>query len=135
MIQKANMDKEYWTYALNYAFYFGAKECQPSVNNVSSNQDHHTVLVGDEVSFNAKKEPSQTVPKLPSSIQEASKHPQWKEAMKAEFDSLRGNQVWTLEELPKGTKPLTGKGHFVKKHNEDANFKKCNTRFAAKGFR
>ena len=87
-------------------FYFGTKEGQPSVNNIPSNQDHDTDVAGDEVSFNAKKEPSQI--KLPCSVQEALKDPQWKEAMKTEFDSFCSNQVWTLEELPKGTKPLRG---------------------------
>ena len=111
--------------------YFGTDEGQPSVNNVPSNQDHDTVVVGDEVSFNAHKEPSQT--KLPSSVQEALKDPQWKEAMKAEFDSLCSNQVWTLKELPEGTKPLKRKWHFDMKHNEDGTFNKCKARFVAKG--
>ena len=96
-------------------FYFGTKEGQANVNNIPSDQVHDTVVVGDEVSFNAKKEPSQTVTKLPSSVQEALEDTQWKEAMKAEFDSLCSNKVWTLEQLPKGTKPLKGKWHFTMK--------------------
>ena len=82
-------------------FYFGTKEGQPIVNNIPSNQVHDTVVVGDEVSFNAKKEPSQTVTKLPSSVQEALEDPQWKEAMKAEFDSLCSNKVSTSDLLRK----------------------------------
>ena len=62
-------------------FYFRTKEGEPNVKNIPSNQVHDTVIVGDEVSFNATKEPSQTVTKLSSSVQEALKDPQWKEAM------------------------------------------------------
>ena len=65
----------------------------PSVNDVPSNQNHDTVLVGDEVSFNARREPSQAVTKLSSSVQEALKDPQWKDAVKAEFVSVCSNQV------------------------------------------
>ena len=119
---------------LDGEFYFGTKKSEPNVNNIPSNQDHDTVVVGDEVSFNVKKEPSQTVTKVPSSVQEALKDPQWKEARKAEFDSLCSNKVWTLEQLPKGTKPLKEKWHFTMKHNEDGSFEKCKTRFVAKGF-
>ena len=73
--------------------YFRTKKGQPSVSNIPSNQDHDSVVASDEVSFNARKEPSQI--KLPSSVQEASSDPQWKEAMKAEFNSLCRNKVWT----------------------------------------
>ena len=66
-------------------FYFRTKEGQSSVNNIPSNRVHDTVVAGGEVSFNAKKEPSRI--RLPSSVQEALRDPQWKEAMKAEFDS------------------------------------------------
>ena len=61
-------------------FYFRTKKCQPSVSNILPNQDHYTVVAGGEVSFNAKKEPSQI--KLPSSVQEALSDRQWNEAMK-----------------------------------------------------
>ena len=54
--------------------------------------------------------------------------------MKAEFDSLYSNKVWTLEQLPKRTQPLKGKWHFTMKHNEDGSFKKCKAGFVAKGF-
>ena len=89
-------------------FYFRSKQGYPSASNIPSNQGH--VVVGDEVSFSAKKEPSQTVTKLPSSVQEALKDPQRKQAMKTDFDSFCSNQVWTLEKLPKGTKPLKENG-------------------------
>ena len=71
--------------------------------------------------------------KLPSSVQDALSDSQWKEAMKAEFDSSCSNKVWTLEELSKGTKPLKGKWHFDMKHIEDGSFKKRKARFVAKG--
>ena len=65
-------------------FYFITKKIQPSVSNIPSNRYHDTVVevVGGEVSFNEKKEPSQI--KLPSSVQEPLVDPQWKEAMKTE---------------------------------------------------
>ena len=188
MIHRANMDKNYWTYALNYKvysfvekqfrgkiderakvylgfaensetyivgvvengatkkietrsvsfnedeFYFGAKEGQPNVNNIPFSRVHDTLVVGDDVSFNAKNEPSLTVTKVPSSVQEAVEDPQWKEAIKGEFDSLCSNKVWTLEQLPKGPKPLKRKWHFTMKHNENGSFKKCRARFVAKSF-
>ena len=97
---------------------------------IPSNQDHDTVVAGGEVSFNARRNQV----RISYQVQEALSDPQWKEAMKAEFDSLCSNKVWTLEELPKGTKPLKGKWHFAMKHNEDGSFKKCKARFVAKGF-
>ena len=73
--------------------------------------------------------------KFPKSVQEALSDPQGKETMKVEFDfSCCSNKVWTIEELPKGTKPLQGKWHFGMKHNEDGSFKKRNARFVAKVF-
>ena len=54
--------------------------------------------------------------------------------MKAECNSLFSTKVWTLEERPKGMKPLKGKWHFAMKHNEDRSFKKCKARFVAKAF-
>ena len=79
------------------------------MNNIPSSQVHDTVVLVDEVSFNARNEPSQTVTEVPSSVQEALEDPLWKEAIKADFDSLCSNKFWTLEKLPKETKPLQEK--------------------------
>ena len=54
--------------------------------------------------------------------------------MKAEFDSLCSNKVWTLEQPAEGTTSLKGKWHFTMKHKEDGSFKKSKAQFVPKSF-
>ncbi|KAG8502689.1 hypothetical protein CXB51_000482 [Gossypium anomalum] len=58
----------------------------------------------------------------------------WKEAINDEMDSIMGNQIWILIDLPPGSKPIGYKWIFKKKMKVDGTIQKFKARFVAKGF-
>ena len=71
---------------------------------------------------------------VPTNIQEALHDPNWKAAMKAEFDSLVNNKVLDVVPKPAIRKIISGKGHFVVKHGADGEILKYKERYVAKLF-
>jgi hypothetical protein len=73
----------------------------------------------------------------PTSYEEAMRSPhsfKWREAMEDEMRSMSANQVWKLEEIPKGAKTVGYK--WVYKINRDSkeNIDRFKVRLVAKGF-
>ncbi|KFD60116.1 hypothetical protein M514_27697 [Trichuris suis] len=54
--------------------------------------------------------------------------------MKEEMESLREHNVWTMEELPKGVKPIKCKWVFQKKTNALGEVVRYKARLVAKGY-
>jgi hypothetical protein len=42
----------------------------------------------------------------PSSVDDALRHRQWKQAMVEELESIEENRTWSLVDLPKGQRPI-----------------------------
>ena len=59
---------------------------------------------------------------------------EWHKAMKSEMESMYENQVWNLEELPEGVKPIGCKWIFKRKTDADGNITIHKARLVAKGF-
>lgn len=77
------------------------------------------------------------VENLPDSIAELKKRadwPKWQAAIQDEMDSLRRNQTWTLEKLPKGRVPISCKWVFRVKPGEGGNPDRYKARLVARGF-
>jgi hypothetical protein len=47
-----------------------------------------------------------TISNGPSSVEEALRQKQWKQAMLEELDSIEENKTWSLVHLPKGHMPI-----------------------------
>lgn len=72
----------------------------------------------------------------PESIAEAKKRddwPNWKKAIDSEYSSLVKNNTWTLCDLPKGRRAITGKWVFKLKHKANGDIDKYKARFVARG--
>lgn len=72
----------------------------------------------------------------PESIEEAKQRDdwhEWKKAIDSEYDSLMKNNTWTLCDLPKGRKAITGKWVFKLKHKANGEIDKYKARFVARG--
>lgn len=72
----------------------------------------------------------------PESIDDAKQRddwPNWKEAIDSEYDSLIKNNTWTLCDLPKERKAITGKWMFKLKHKSNGDIDKYRARFVARG--
>uniref|UniRef100_A0A5S6QF81 Reverse transcriptase Ty1/copia-type domain-containing protein n=1 Tax=Trichuris muris TaxID=70415 RepID=A0A5S6QF81_TRIMR len=59
---------------------------------------------------------------------------EWLKTMEAEMESLRDHNVWTLDWLPKGTKPIKCKCIFQRKTNAAGEVVRFKARLVAKGF-
>jgi hypothetical protein len=73
----------------------------------------------------------------PTSFEEAmrSEHSsKWLEAMEDELRSMRTNQVWDLEEIPKGAKTVGCKWVYKIKYDSRGNIDKFKARLVAKGY-
>lgn len=70
----------------------------------------------------------------PTTFDEAAGHQVWREAMKAEIESIEKNETWELSTIPKGTKTIGGKWVFKTKYNEDGEVDKFKARLVAKGY-
>jgi hypothetical protein len=58
----------------------------------------------------------------------------WHEAMEDEMRSMSANQVWKLEEIPKGAKTIVCKWVYKIKHDSKENIDRFKVRLMAKGF-
>ena len=73
----------------------------------------------------------------PTSYEEAMRSvhsSQWLEAMKDEMKSMSLNDVWDLEEIPKGAKTVGCKWVYKTKYDSRGNIEKFKARLVAKGF-
>jgi hypothetical protein len=73
----------------------------------------------------------------PTSYEEAMKSPhssKWVEAMEDEMKSMSFNNVWYLEEIPKGAKIVGCKWVYKTKYDSNGNVEKYKARLVAKGF-
>lgn len=70
----------------------------------------------------------------PSSVKQALAHPDWLEAIKAEYTALMNNNTWTLVELPPHRQAIGCKWVFRIKENLDGTINKYKARLVAKGF-
>jgi hypothetical protein len=73
----------------------------------------------------------------PASYEEAMRSPhssKWREAMKDEMRSMSANQVWKLEEIPKGAKIVGCKWVYKIKCDSKGNIDRFKVRLMAKGF-
>ncbi|GJU04879.1 retrovirus-related pol polyprotein from transposon TNT 1-94 [Tanacetum coccineum] len=70
----------------------------------------------------------------PLTFEEAVKNRKWRDAMKAEIDSIEKNKTWELTILPAGTKPIGVKWVFKTKLNEKGEVEKHKARLVAKGY-
>ncbi|GLI65657.1 hypothetical protein VaNZ11_009257 [Volvox africanus] len=78
-----------------------------------------------------------TQPEVPRTYDEAmasSASQMWKQAMDEEVACLRANQVWTLEELPKGVRSLPVKWVFTIKRDANGKIVRYKAHLVAKGF-
>jgi hypothetical protein len=69
-----------------------------------------------------------------TSLEEATSHDEWKEAMHKEYDALIKNRTWKLVDPPFGTKPIGCKWLFKNKYRSDGSLEKHKARLVAKGF-
>ncbi len=73
----------------------------------------------------------------PTSYEEAmrsARSSKWLEDMKDEMKSMKLNDVWDLEEIPKGAKTLGCKWVYKTKYDSRGNIEKFKARLVAKGF-
>src|SRR4051812_48764381 len=73
----------------------------------------------------------------PTSYEEAMRSPrssQWQEAMEEEMKSMSSNDVWDLENIPKGAKTVGCKWVYKTKYDSNGNIEKYKARLVAKGF-
>jgi hypothetical protein len=73
----------------------------------------------------------------PTSYEEAMGSPnssKWLEAMEDEMRSMSSNDVWDLEEIPKGAKIVGYKWVYKTKNDSNGNIEKYKARLVAKGF-
>jgi hypothetical protein len=59
----------------------------------------------------------------------------WLGAMESEIESMHGNQVWNLDDLIDGVRPISCKWGFKKKTNNNGNVHIYKTRLVVKGFK
>jgi hypothetical protein len=73
----------------------------------------------------------------PTSYEEVMRSPhssKWREAMEDEMRSMSANQVWKLEDIPKGVKIVGCKWVYKIKRDSKENIDRFKARFVAKGF-
>lgn len=73
----------------------------------------------------------------PQSLEEAKQRDdwhEWRKAIKGEYSSLLKSDTWTLCELPKNRKAISGKWIFKLKRKSNGDIDKYKARFVAKGF-
>jgi hypothetical protein len=70
----------------------------------------------------------------PKNVDEALQDPDWVNAMHKEWNNFTHNQVWTLEEHPKGARVIGTKWVFRNKQDDQGIVVKNKARLVAKGF-
>ena len=74
----------------------------------------------------------------PKTFEEAVNAPdaeRWRQAMDEEIESLHANGTWTVEDLPKGVRPIPVKWVFKIKRDANGNVERYKARLVAKGFK
>ncbi|KAM0001536.1 putative RNA-directed DNA polymerase [Helianthus debilis subsp. tardiflorus] len=70
----------------------------------------------------------------PTTVEQALKSKNWKEAMKSEMDALRKNDTWEKCIIPEDKKPVGCRWVFTIKHNPDGTIERYKARLVAKGY-
>jgi hypothetical protein len=70
----------------------------------------------------------------PKNVDEALQDPDWVNAMHEELNNFTRNQVWTLEERPKGARVIGTKQVFRNKQDDQGIVVRNKARLVAKGF-
>ena len=70
----------------------------------------------------------------PSSVQEALRSHEWKQAMQEEYDALVKSNTWKLHPRPVGRNVVSGKWCFRAKKNSEGNITRYKARYVARGF-
>ena len=70
----------------------------------------------------------------PTSFHEASKDPNWCQAMQTELAALEANHTWSLQSLPPGKVPIGSKWVFKVKLRSDGSLERYKARLVAKGY-
>ena len=70
----------------------------------------------------------------PASYQEATQHPCWRDAMKAEIEALELNKTWHIVTVPPHVKPIGYKWVYKIKRRPDGSVERYKARLVAKGF-
>uniref|UniRef100_A0A5S6R4F0 CCHC-type domain-containing protein n=1 Tax=Trichuris muris TaxID=70415 RepID=A0A5S6R4F0_TRIMR len=110
---------------------------QSDVKDASQSHSNSTAPKDTDHSSSATLACNQLAVDNPTSYHEAIKGneaSEWLTAMEAEMESLRDHNVWTLEELSKGTKPIKCKWGFQRKTNAAGEVVHFKARLVAKGF-
>ena len=71
---------------------------------------------------------------VPKDIEEALKHPGWRDAVNEELNALQKNGTWKLTQRPQGKQPVDCKWVFTMKYKYDGNIERYKARLVAKGF-
>ncbi|CAN1152027.1 Retrovirus-related Pol polyprotein from transposon TNT 1-94, partial [Linum perenne] len=71
---------------------------------------------------------------IPSTVQDALKHPKWRQAVIDELQALQKNQTWDLVTLPIGKKTVSCKWVFTVKYMSDGTIERFKARLVARGF-
>ncbi|GMJ06482.1 cysteine-rich RLK (RECEPTOR-like protein kinase) 8 [Hibiscus trionum] len=71
---------------------------------------------------------------IPSTVDEALKHPKWRKVVEEEINALENNGTWTITYLPQGKKPVGCKWIFAVKYNSDGSVQRYKARLVAKGY-
>ncbi|KAL4291205.1 hypothetical protein GQ457_14G013760 [Hibiscus cannabinus] len=71
---------------------------------------------------------------IPTNVDEALKHPRWRQVVQVELDALEKIATWTLTTLPPGKKAVGCKWIFVIKYNSNGSIRRYKARLVTKGF-
>jgi hypothetical protein len=71
---------------------------------------------------------------IPKTYHAALKDPNWRQAMREEFDALLNNNTWCLVEKPVGANIITGKWNFWHKLHPDGSLARYKARWVVRGF-
>nr|GEW41573.1 putative reverse transcriptase, RNA-dependent DNA polymerase, Gag-polypeptide of LTR copia-type [Tanacetum cinerariifolium] len=69
----------------------------------------------------------------PSCFEQATQDEKWRNAMQQEIKALEKNETWTLEELPKGKRPIDSKWIYKTKFKSNGEVERYKARLVAKG--
>ncbi|CAN1800959.1 Retrovirus-related Pol polyprotein from transposon TNT 1-94, partial [Linum perenne] len=71
---------------------------------------------------------------IPKTIEEALKHPKWKQAVIDELEALQKNRTWEMVTLPVGKRTVGCKWVFTVKYKSDGTIERFKARLVARGF-
>ncbi|KAI3434272.1 uncharacterized protein J3R85_006738 [Psidium guajava] len=71
---------------------------------------------------------------IPNSVHEAFENRNWIQAMMAEMNALKKNDIWEVVTLPKGKQPMGCKWVYTLKYKADGSLERCKARLVTKGY-